>query len=391
MNPDFHYYATYCAAVLAGYSHEESMDICYSDMLVDLCSYTLLSKLKAPTAAATTQLQLELMEARTDIVGLQNITRIWASFHFLPRDLNARPKKRCSKRYRNKYSLICGPNGELLENTVELAKGRSLQAAGIAMHVLSDTWAHSNFAGTPSLVINNTNQYFFELLPENSGFDERERKIAFRHSASTPDDLEKGLYTSSLYSYSENSIMNLGHGRAGHLPDYSFMRYKYLPAWGGYEEIIKDNPSDYLHAFCQMIYALKYLRGEYASFERGCYDFKAAQPYMEEMLRILNTRQLDSSQDWKALGEKLSGQEIEPFDAEKYQGEYISADKDGKENTFLGKFIVAALAQKSMVTNKIYRSGNRLAGYSVDFDKHGFKGIRAYKSLIGRRKRGDDL
>ena len=87
MQMDFHYYATYCAAFLAGYDHEESMDIAYSAQFVDCCTRTLLSKLKAPLSAATTQLQLEMMNARTDLVGLQDITRIWASFHFLPGDL----------------------------------------------------------------------------------------------------------------------------------------------------------------------------------------------------------------------------------------------------------------------------------------------------------------
>ena len=94
MNADFHYYATYCAAFLAGYSHEECMDIAYSDQLVDLCSKTFLASLHAPLSAATTQLQLELMDTRTDIIGLQDITRIWSSFHFLPRDLNADPKRK---------------------------------------------------------------------------------------------------------------------------------------------------------------------------------------------------------------------------------------------------------------------------------------------------------
>ena len=56
MQKDFHYYATYCAAFLAGYSHEESLSICYSAQFVDWCSATLLSKLKAPRSAATTQL-----------------------------------------------------------------------------------------------------------------------------------------------------------------------------------------------------------------------------------------------------------------------------------------------------------------------------------------------
>ena len=210
MNADFHYYATYCAAVLAGYSHEESLEICYSDQMVDLCTRTLLDTLHAPLSAATTQLQLELMDARTDIIGLQDITRIWSSFHFLPYDLHAETPRRASKRYKNKYRLICKPNGELLEPTVSLAKNKGMQAVGIAMHILADTWAHQNFAGTPSLVINNTNSYFYELFEDENGT--REQKLNFRHSASAPDDIENSVYTNSLYTPSENSIMNLGHG-----------------------------------------------------------------------------------------------------------------------------------------------------------------------------------
>ena len=384
MNPDFHYYATYCAAILAGYSHDESMALCYSDQLVDLCSATLLAKIKGPLSAATTQLQLELMDARTDTIGLQNITRIWASFHFLPYDLSAEPPKRCSKRYRSKYRLICQPNSELLEQTVRLAKDKGMQAAGIAMHILADTWAHRNFAGTPSLVINNSSHYFYELFPDGDGYIEK--KLTFRHSASAPDDLERSIYTSSLSVTSENSIMNLGHGRVGHLPDYCFIRYKYLPAWGGYEEIVKDNPADYHNAFCQMIHAMKYLRGAHETFERGHYDTEAAAPYEKELQEILNKRQLDASADWKALGEKLSGHEIEPFDLEKYQEEYMSAGEDAKGDTFLGKFIRAAMAQKSMVTTAIHQSGSKLAGYSVEYDKGRRRGIKDYRVLLRREK-----
>ena len=384
MNPDFHYYATYCAAILAGFSHDESMALCYSDQLVDLCSATLLTKIKGPLSAATTQLQLELMDARTDMIGLQNITRIWASFHFLPYDLAAEPPKRCSKRYRSKYRLICQPNSELLERTVRLAKDKGMQAAGIAMHILADTWAHRNFAGTPSLVINNSNRYFYELFPDGDGYIEK--KLTFRHSATAPDDLGRSIYTSSLSVTSENSIMNLGHGRVGHLPDYCFIRYKYLPAWGGYEELVKDNPADYHNAFCQMIYAMKYLRGVNETFERGHYDTEAAAPYEQELQEILNRRQLDASADWKALGEKLSGHEIEPFDLERYQAEYMNAGEDEKDGTFLGRFIRAAMAQKSMVTTAIHQSGNKLAGYSVEYDKGRRRGIKDYRVLLRREK-----
>ena len=62
MQEDFHYYATYCAAFLAGYSHKESHDIAYSAQFVDLCSATLLTKIHAPVKAATTMLQLEMMD-----------------------------------------------------------------------------------------------------------------------------------------------------------------------------------------------------------------------------------------------------------------------------------------------------------------------------------------
>ena len=266
---------------------------------------------------------------------------------------------------------------------MNLAKGKSIQAVGIAMHVLADTWAHQNFAGTPSLVINNTNFHFFEVLD-----DGRRKKIEFRRNPSAEDDIVNNVYTNSLYQSHENSVMNLGHGRAGHLPDYSFVRYAYLPAWADYEEVIKDNPSDYFHAFCQMICAMKYLRGVYPDFETGRYDMDAVRPWEDEIRQILIKRQLDFCEDWKAFGEKLSGQEIPAFDLAQYQHEYRNAAGRSKDDTFLGKFFLAALAQKSMVTNKIFRSKNLLAGFSVDYRKKGFRGIRDFAKLVEFTERG---
>lgn len=385
MQKDFHYYATYAAAILAGYTHEESLAICYSDQLTDLCSKSFLSKLGGPLSAATTQLAMEMADAGTDMISRQDITRIWASFHFLPYDLNV-ARKGCSKLYLHKYSLICNPNSDLVVETVNLGK-ISLQATGIAMHVLADTWAHRYFAGTPSLVINNTDSWFFELLPEGEGF--RERRITFRHNPTAPDDLEKGVYTNSLFQASENAIMNLGHGRAGHLPDYSFIRYKYLPAWGDYEEVIKDNPRDYYMAFCQMIEAMKALRGSAPAFEKDRYDFEAAAPYEKEIRAILEKRQPDACEDWKAFGEKLSGQTVPDFDLQQYQKEYLDAAPEVKNGTFLGKYFLAALAQKSMVTNRIFRSGSLLAGFSVELGSKGFKGIRDFRALLEQTRKGD--
>ena len=359
MNADFHYYATYCAAVIAGYSHEDALQICYSAQLVDLCSRTLLGKLDGPMDAATTQLKSELIDARTDIIGLQDITRIWASFHFLPRDLYAEVK-RAVRLYRNKYRLICGPNGDLLKKTVELADGKPLPAIGIAMHVLADTWAHTYFAGTPSLVINNTDRSFYELIPDGDSY--RRRPVVFGHNPAAKENPETGAYTASIFQSSENSIMNLGHGRAGHLPDYSYIRYVYAPAWDNYSEIIKNNPDDYMHAFAQMVYALQYLRKERTSFETDTYAWEAVEPYRERIEDLLEARRTDDAKDWKALGESISGKTIPPFDLEKYQKEYMSAESEDKPETFLGMFFNAAIAHKAMVTSEIAASGNNLAG-----------------------------
>ena len=382
MNQDFHYYGTYCAAILAGYTAEESLSIAYCANFVDFCTRSLLVRIKGPLAAATSMQQLEMMDSGVDLISLQNITRIWSSFHFLPGDLHA-TRRGCGRRYLNKYRLICNPNGELAAATVKLAKDKGLEAAGIAMHVLADTWAHRYFAGTPSLVINNTNEYFYELLPGENGFTRRQ--IRFMHNPAAEDDPETGRYNCSVYQPNENSVMNLGHARAGHLPDYSWIRYIYLPAWGEFRELLKDNPSEYMHAFRQMVYALRFLRGDYEDFQTARYDTEKVDPLAEEITRILETRQLNASADWKALGEKLSGVPIPDFDIETHQAEYVQADAIAREDTLLGRFLKAALAQKSMVTGHIFQSGNRLAGFSVDYRKKGFRGIRDFRRLIDEK------
>ena len=381
MQADFHYYATYCSAVLAGYSHEDALVICYSDQFVDCCTRTFLKSISASAHAATSQTQAELLDKHTDISGLQDITRIWASFHFLPKDLRAKTPL-ATKDYKNKYRLICGPNGELVKDTIELASGKSLQHIGIAMHVLADTWAHQRFAGTPSLVINNADNNFVEIMPDGT-----ERKIVFKHAPGASDDLENSKYNSTVFNTSENNILNLGHGHAGHLPDYSFIRYKYMPAWDGYRMCLKDNPSDYYKAFCQMVYAMKYLRGEKDLFEVDKYEEETVAPYKERIMAILTKRQTDASEDWKAFGEELTGNAIPDYDTSAYAEEYKAAAKDGKNGTFVGTFMLAAMSQKSMVTNKIFKSGNLLAGFSYDYDKHGFRGIRAYLTLVDENRR----
>lgn len=357
MQKEFHYYATYCAAYLAGYTHDDCLQIAHSAALVDFCSEDYLAELSAPATAATTQLQLEMVDMKTDWFGRTRITEIWSSFHFLPGNLYAEPGKG-GRRYKDKYRLICDVNSDLLVKTVELARGESLQAVGMAMHILADTWAHRYFAGTPSLVINNVNYNFYERVPEGEGTVER--LVTFRHNPKAKDDPERSIYTNTIYRSSENSVMNLGHGRAGHLPDYGYAVYRYLPAWADYREVVKKNPEDFHHAFCQMVYALKCLRTQGRTFEKDTYDRESVEPYTEEICSILNHRSLEADLGWKEMGERLSGQTLPDFSPSMWRDEYLKAGQGDKEQTVLGRFFRAAIRQKEMVVGEIKASGNRI-------------------------------
>ena len=66
----------------------------------------------------------------------------------------------------------------------------------------------------------------------------------------------------------------------------------------------------------------------------------------------------------------------------------MDAAGDAKDKTFLGQFIAAAIRQKSMVTDRIFKSGNLLAGYTIDYSEKGISAIRDAKMLIGAAKKG---
>lgn len=62
-----------------------------------------------------------------------------------------------------------------------------------------------------------------------------------------------------------------------------------------------------------MIYALQYLRGERESFAKDNYTYETIGLYKDEIMEIINKRQENACDDWKVLGEKLSGEKIDDF------------------------------------------------------------------------------
>ena len=148
-----------------------------------------------------------------------------------------------------------------------------------------------------------------------------------------------------------------------------------------------------------MVYALQYLRekadasgnGEQEGFETGVYAYETVKLLEDDIRAILEKRQIDACADWQALGGELAEREIPDFDLESLENEYLSAAPEEKDGTLLGAFFLAALAQKSMVTNKIFLSGNLLAGWSVDFREKGFRGIRDFRRLAKELSKKDDI
>ncbi len=147
-----------------------------------------------------------------------------------------------------------------------------------------------------------------------------------------------------------------------------------MPAWGNYAEIVKDNPQDYINAFCQMVYALKYLKGTNKKFSLKTYDFDAIKKYRAEIEAIIRKPQLNASEDWKKFGKNLSGQSIKPFDVNYYVDEYLKSKN--KNSTQLTNFVLAAIKQKDMVTKSVHKSKNSLTGHSI------CSGKKATKTLL---------
>lgn len=133
-----------------------------------------------------------------------------------------------------------------------------------------------------------------------------------------------------------------------------------------------------------MIYAMKSIRTG-SVFEKEIYDTEAVKPYENRIHDILEKRQLNACEDWKAFGEDLSGIEIPDFDPDQYLQEYAEAEEDRKDDTFLGRFFLAALAQKSMVSKKIFLSGSLLAGFSLNYARVGFKGLKDFRKLAEKQ------
>ncbi|MEF9922312.1 MAG: hypothetical protein RR769_05285 [Anaerovoracaceae bacterium] len=310
MNQDFHYNGTYCAAMLAGFERKEAELIAWAAQMVDEYTMDMAKEQGIQTDGKTITCESLGDNASDDMhwlststnPTLQKVRNIWMPFHFLPGNLDMKCEYKGEKswgaykfndRDEQDFRCMCIPNSELAKNMIndtkdnytdatEAVKHELLYLIGIRMHVLADTWAHQYFVGSPSYWVN-----------EVSKLDKRVKKeVSINENRST-------------IGISNYSILYLGHGRAGHYPDYGFLQFEYNPRFADPRNMIhRNNQVDFFEAFFQMVEAMQCIKtGQEFTFKtynniQGNMPRNITKQIQDEIQKVLNTQQLDQTPAW---------------------------------------------------------------------------------------------
>lgn len=382
MNMDFHYYATYLAARVAGYEKEEAKTIAYAAQYVDESEEGMIDKKLLPGLSETTptiENMGTLLKRNMDLVGEEKQIResegIWRSFHFLPGNIHEEDEKQVytgerkytrtilgmhvlgtpeyGKEEARAFSLMCQPNSVLSEKMVnDVRKYRKqpyyLELLGIRMHVLADTWAHRYFAGTPSWWVNEAPQDVY-YMPGGE-----EMKYSLLKDFSITDFnkyMADNYFLSTPPMPSFRSFSYLGHGRMGAVPDVPFMHYRYKPKWSN-AEVEKNNPEEFLLAFRQLVYAMNCIKEQFY-YERNVYA-DIGRELEADLNTVFENAQYKASKAaelWKPLIEKFYPGEsafLSDFNKEAWKTEAGSAAD--KKETHYYRFNYSAIKHRRFVT-----------------------------------------
>lgn len=368
MNDDFHYYATYYAAMLTKqFSEEQAKEIAWAAIMVDRLTMKKAAKYKAILGnnfIVTAQTPGEIFKHDTKIANnkfdceqARGTRAIWVPFHFLPGHLDDEksakvliPQKtegfedkvdisNYNKEYINAcLKLRCGKPagyGNPINNTVEEMLGyfrkayakakensnehEALCAVGICMHVLADTFAHDDFSGVPCYAVNKV------------------CLAAFKNWEYFPTTGEKTL--KDLRWTEVNSVAWLGHGQMWHAPDYDFLRYEYIPRYAlscntatlCEKPDIKErfNPDIFCNAFIEMYNALLYICGKDERYYRPSTNNVILEKAkdVKKILILLPDEEMDTDAIVKFKGRKWV-EFLEDIEKENYKPDKLIIEKD---------------------------------------------------------------
>ncbi|MFY0574398.1 DUF6765 family protein [Cystobacter fuscus] len=145
---------------------------------------------------------------------------------------------------------VLAPNGNPSDT---LLNRFNLILLGVRAHVIADTWAHQDFAPIDHAM----NTYYG--VDNGSSFGATAH-IRYTDGRGTevkellqPLPAMVGLTPKNLEA-APSGTSYLGHAWMGHFPDFSFVKWKYRPAWRMASDpaIERDNPAQYKNAFLEL-------------------------------------------------------------------------------------------------------------------------------------------
>ena len=216
MQIDFHHAVTYVTARAAGFDHDSADVVAHAAQYVDDATEGGLidfdnGAMYVRVSSAHKTVDLHFLDHHDNL-------QVSVPFHFLPGNRGKAAGEGTADRFI--YRLVCTPNSPIANEMVDSAircqdRPYSLHRLGIAMHTYADTWAHQGFAGV-------------------------------NHDVNLVDDAEeigsshfRGGLTDFLSHLIEHAAPSMGHARAGVLPDFPFLRWRYRNGLG--QEIVRDN------------------------------------------------------------------------------------------------------------------------------------------------------
>jgi hypothetical protein len=293
MDVDFHYYATYYASRIAGFSFEDAKVIAYCAQLIDdnaprALAPTLGSENKEITppdsAKKYTFKPIATFQGKPDIAlaNDDHIRTVWTPFHFLPGNFtssltdNGRHLVReytgggePSPAPGSDFRMLNRPHSHMAIKLINHCRTYNkhseftMHRIGVTMHVFADTWAHQDFAGTSQYLFNDAGAKVEYQNPSAHFTANADVKRWNVHPDNwKPAKMGTGLAGSEMTTPGgphNTSMFYLGHGRMGTYPDIPFLIWKYQPRWSKVP-IVRNNPIQYVDAFVHMVHALKCIK-----------------------------------------------------------------------------------------------------------------------------------
>jgi len=387
MNIDFHYYGTYVAACLAGYDPDRAQTIAQAAQYVDDSDEIMLKDslgryyISDFTPIPTVQGLSDMVDKnfRWSEGALKSISDIWVPFHFLPGNYGnipvtqtyTGPKKDRGTLFKwtfddesaKQFKMLCQPNSLLVKRMINdivinhSDKDYLLPMVGMRMHVLADTWAHMYYIGMPAWFINDAKEEVYKIEGTTKTPVKWQRVWPWDDST---DILHGETATPDALAY--NSVVYLGHGRMGHLPDYPYLKYQYTPEWSK-DPVVKDNCAYFLTAFKQLTKALSCIKNKIPFDIESYADLPADTEAV--ITEILTAKVNDQSEVWRNNIGRIKVNDVPLTPPRIYNKDlWLNIVKERKtplESTDYYRFNFSALLHLNLVRDS-------LAAYNIYFD-----------------------